>query len=98
MAEYKLISADSHIVEPPDMYTGRIEPKFRDRAPKMERRKTPTRQGIRRLGARRHAGRDPRGGHAGRAAFRGPLADRFPRRLGRRPQGRLRRPCDDPRE
>ncbi len=42
MAEYKLISADSHIVEPPDMYTGRIEPRFRDRAPKMERRKTPT--------------------------------------------------------
>ena len=41
MAEYKLISADSHIVEPPDMYTGRIDPKFRDRAPKMERRKTP---------------------------------------------------------
>ena len=40
MAEYKLISADSHIVEPPDMYTGRIDPKFRDRAPKMERRKT----------------------------------------------------------
>ena len=31
MAEYKLISADSHIVEPPDMYTGRIEPRFRDR-------------------------------------------------------------------
>ena len=42
MAEYKLISADSHIVEPPDMYSGRIAPKFRDRAPKMERRKTPT--------------------------------------------------------
>jgi predicted TIM-barrel fold metal-dependent hydrolase len=41
MAEYKLISADSHIVEPPDMYADRIEPKFRDRAPKMERRKTP---------------------------------------------------------
>jgi len=41
MAEYKLISADSHIVEPPDMYTGRIEPRFRDRAPKMERRTTP---------------------------------------------------------
>jgi len=40
MTEYKLISADSHIVEPPDMYTGRIDPKFRDRAPKMERRKT----------------------------------------------------------
>ena len=40
MAAYKLISADSHIVEPPDMYTTRIDPKFRDRAPKMERRKT----------------------------------------------------------
>ena len=40
MAEYKLISADSHIVEPPDMYSSRIDPKFRDRAPKMERRKT----------------------------------------------------------
>lgn len=42
MADYKLISADSHIVEPPDMYTGRMEPRFRDRAPRMERRKTPT--------------------------------------------------------
>ena len=41
MAEYKLISADSHIVEPPDMYTGRIEPRFRDRAPRIKRRKTP---------------------------------------------------------
>src|SRR5260370_14283135 len=41
VANYKLISADSHIVEPPDMYAGRIAPKFRDRAPKMERRKTP---------------------------------------------------------
>lgn len=40
MAAYKLISADSHIVEPPDMYATRIAPKFRDRAPKMERRKT----------------------------------------------------------
>ncbi len=40
MAGYKLISADSHIVEPPDMYAARIAPKFRDRAPKMERRKT----------------------------------------------------------
>src|SRR5437763_1274973 len=46
MAEYKLISADSHIVEPPDMYTGRIEPRFRDRAPKMERRKTPSGRGY----------------------------------------------------
>ena len=34
MAEYKLISADSHIVEPPDMYTSRFDPKLRDRAPR----------------------------------------------------------------
>ena len=42
MTEYKLISADSHIVEPPDLYTNRIEPRFRDRAPRMERVETPT--------------------------------------------------------
>ena len=41
MAAYKLISADSHIVEPPDLYSTRIDPKFRDRAPRMERLKTP---------------------------------------------------------
>jgi len=41
MADYRIISADSHIVEPPDMYSSRIAPQFRDRAPKMERRKTP---------------------------------------------------------
>ena len=41
MAGWKLISADSHIVEPPDMYESRIEPRFRNRAPRMERRKTP---------------------------------------------------------
>ena len=33
LQDMKPISADSHIVEPPDMYTGRIEPRFRDRAP-----------------------------------------------------------------
>src|SRR5438128_9680805 len=42
MASYKLISADSHIVEPPDLYTSRIEPRFRDRAPRMERLETPS--------------------------------------------------------
>ena len=42
MADWKLISADSHIVEPPDLYTSRFSPKLRDRAPRMERRKTPT--------------------------------------------------------
>src|SRR5216117_3894359 len=41
MASYKLISADSHIVEPPDLYTWRIEPRFRDRVPRMERLETP---------------------------------------------------------
>jgi hypothetical protein len=36
MAAYKLIAADSHIVEPPDMYSSRIDPMFRDRAPRKE--------------------------------------------------------------
>lgn len=44
MAAYKLISGDSHIVEPPDMYTSRIASKYRDRAPRIERRKTPSGQ------------------------------------------------------
>ena len=42
MSAYKLISADSHIVEPPDMYSSRFEPRFRDHMPRMERRRTPT--------------------------------------------------------
>ena len=42
MTEHKLISADSHIIEPPDLYTHRIEPRYRDRAPRMERVETPT--------------------------------------------------------
>ena len=42
MTAYPLISADSHIVEPPDLYSSRIEPKFRDRAPRMERHRTRT--------------------------------------------------------
>jgi hypothetical protein len=42
MLSYKLISADSHIVEPPDLYASRFEPILRERAPRMERRKTPT--------------------------------------------------------
>jgi hypothetical protein len=43
MGAFKVISADSHIVEPPDMYTSRIEPRFRERAPRIERHKTPGR-------------------------------------------------------
>ena len=33
MAEFKVISSDSHIIEPPDLWTTRIEAKYRDRAP-----------------------------------------------------------------
>ena len=33
----KPISADSHITEPPHCYVDYIDPKFRDRAPRMER-------------------------------------------------------------
>src|SRR5207237_4886229 len=32
-----IFSADSHITEPPDTYTARIDPKFRDRAPHIVR-------------------------------------------------------------
>ena len=33
MADYRFISADSHFVEPPNMWRERIDKKFRDRAP-----------------------------------------------------------------
>lgn len=33
MAAYTLISSDSHVYEPQDLWVSRIEPKFRDRAP-----------------------------------------------------------------
>jgi predicted TIM-barrel fold metal-dependent hydrolase len=35
MSTYKLISSDSHIVEPPNLWQDRIDPKFKDRAPFM---------------------------------------------------------------
>ena len=44
MSSYNVISADSHIVEPPDLYESRIEPKFRSRAPRIERHRTRTGQ------------------------------------------------------
>jgi predicted TIM-barrel fold metal-dependent hydrolase len=44
MSGYNVISADSHIVEPRDLYESRIEPKFRSRAPRMERHRTRTGQ------------------------------------------------------
>ena len=40
-APYRILSSDSHIVEPPDMYSTRVDKRFRDRAPKIERRETP---------------------------------------------------------
>ena len=35
-----ILSADSHITEPPDTYVDRIEPRYRDRAPHMVRHDT----------------------------------------------------------
>ena len=33
MADYKLISADSHVSEPPDLWAERVDQKYRERAP-----------------------------------------------------------------
>ncbi|HKM73042.1 MAG TPA: hypothetical protein VJX94_23770, partial [Stellaceae bacterium] len=33
MPEYKLISADSHVSEPPDLWSTRVDQKYRERAP-----------------------------------------------------------------
>jgi hypothetical protein len=38
MANYRIISLDNHVYEPPDLWTSRVEPKFRDRAPRIVRR------------------------------------------------------------
>lgn len=38
MAGYRVISSDSHVIEPRDLWSTRIDPKFRDRAPRVERR------------------------------------------------------------
>ena len=35
MPSYRVISSDNHIVEPPDLWTSRIEPKYRDRCPQL---------------------------------------------------------------
>ena len=35
MAEYKLISADSHVSEPPDLWVTRVDKQFRERAPRL---------------------------------------------------------------
>ena len=38
MASYRIISADDHVFEPTDLWTSRIEAKFKDRAPRIVRR------------------------------------------------------------
>src|SRR5919201_1185574 len=35
MADYKLISADSHVSEPPDLWIERVDKRYRDRAPRL---------------------------------------------------------------
>ena len=35
MARYKIISADSHVAEPPELYTELVAPEFRHRTPKI---------------------------------------------------------------
>ena len=35
MASYRIISADDHVFEPPDLWTSKIEPNYRDRAPRI---------------------------------------------------------------
>jgi len=37
MANHRLISADSHINEPPDLWTSRVRAKFKSRAPRIDR-------------------------------------------------------------
>ena len=37
MATYRIISGDSHFVEPPSMWADRIDKRFRDRAPHTEK-------------------------------------------------------------
>ena len=37
MAEELIVSSDSHVFEPPDLWTTRIDPKFRGREPRMKR-------------------------------------------------------------
>ena len=37
MSDYRIISADSHVVEPTDLWTNRIAPEFKDKAPRIVR-------------------------------------------------------------
>src|SRR5438046_2944385 len=40
MRHFKLVSADSHVVEPGDLWTNLIEPAYRDRAPRIVHEKS----------------------------------------------------------
>ena len=35
MTQFRLISADSHVNEPPDLWATRVDKKYRDRAPRL---------------------------------------------------------------
>ena len=35
MPGYRVISSDNHVIEPPDLWTSRVEPKYRDRCPQL---------------------------------------------------------------
>ena len=37
MANYRVISSDNHVFEPPDLWTSRAKPAFKDRVPQMVR-------------------------------------------------------------
>jgi len=39
MTDYRVISLDNHVYEPPELWTSRVESKFRDRAPRIVRRR-----------------------------------------------------------
>ena len=38
MTDYKLISADSHVSEPTDLWVERVDKRYRDRAPRLPSR------------------------------------------------------------
>ena len=37
MANYRVISSDNHVFEPPDLWTSRARPAFKDRVPQLVR-------------------------------------------------------------
>ena len=37
MSDYRVVSSDNHIFEPPDLWTSWIEPEFREEAPRVVR-------------------------------------------------------------